>query len=63
MIGSVTAEVLDEAASQCLPCPSRRSQPHCWSQKKILYFSNLDQNDILAIDTLYRLYGTKRSLP
>ncbi len=61
MIGSVTAEVLDEGRFTVLTVPEPSESATLLEPKKILYFSNLDQNDILAIDTLYRLYGTKEA--
>lgn len=61
MIGSVTAEVLDEGRFTVLTVPEPVSSHALTSPRHILYFSNLDQNDILAIDTLYRLYGTREA--
>ncbi|MCM1067292.1 MAG: universal stress protein [Muribaculaceae bacterium] len=57
MIGSVTAEVLDEGRFTVLTVPEPCDAQTLEKPQRILFFSNLDQNDILAIDTLYRLYG------
>lgn len=57
MIGSVTAEVLDEGRFTVLTVPDPVEVNHSLTPKNILFFSNLDQDDILAMDTLYRLYG------
>ena len=57
IIGSVTAEVLDEGRFSVLTVPESTPMEYSLTPKNILFFSNLDQNDILAIDGLYRLYG------
>ncbi len=57
LIGSVTAEVLDESRFTVLTIPETLSiADSSVSPKNILFFSNLDQEDILAIDTLYRYF-------
>ncbi len=61
MIGSVTAEVLDEGRFTVLTVPEPLDCEAVLSPRHILFFSNLDQNDILAIDTLYRLFGDNES--
>lgn len=55
MIGSVTAEVLDKCRFPVLALPDGTSLSHS-RISKILFLSNLEQEDILAIDTLYRLF-------
>ncbi len=57
MIGSVSAEVLDEGRFTVLTVPETTPVEFSLKPSNILFFSNLDQNDILAIDALYRLYG------
>ncbi len=59
MIGSVTAEVLDKCRIPVLALPENDSADNTvvWKTfSKILYFANLDQQDILALDSLYRIY-------
>lgn len=57
MIGSVTAEVLDEGRFMVLTVPEPLEVRQSLNPKNILFFSNLDQDDILAMDALYRLFG------
>lgn len=59
MIGSVTAEVLDEGRFTVLTVPEPVETATSLSPRNILFFSNLNQDDILAIDTLYRIFGDK----
>lgn len=58
MIGSVTAEVLDEGRFTVLTVPEPLEIEAVLKPKNILFFSSLSQDDILAIDTLYRLFST-----
>lgn len=57
MIGSVTAEVLDEGRFMVLTVPEPLGVEQSLKPANILFFSNLDQDDILAMDALYRLFG------
>ncbi len=57
MIGSVTAEVLDEGRYMVLTVPEPLGVEQSLNPANILFFSNLDQDDILAMDALYRLFG------
>ena len=57
LIGSVTAEVLDACQSSILAIPEGAKGQS--NSKNILFFSNLDQEDILAIDTLHRIYPSR----
>lgn len=57
MIGSVTAEVLDEGRFTVLTVPEPLDIEVSLKPSRILFLGNLDQDDVLAIDTLYRLYG------
>lgn len=59
MIGSVTAEVLDKCRVPVLALPENESVARLSNEisfRKILFFANLDQQDILALDSLYRIY-------
>ena len=58
MIGSVTAEVLDEGRFTVLTVPEPFELEKSLKPSNILFFSNIDQDDILAMDTLYRLFGS-----
>ncbi len=61
MIGSVTAEVLDESRFSVLAIPDRTDTDFGQQPLNILFFSNLDQEDILAMDTLYRYFPKAES--
>lgn len=55
MVGSVTAEVLDTTRISVLVIPedarvTKLSVPH-----RLLYFANVEQQDILALDTCFRI--------
>lgn len=54
LIGSVTAEVLDSCRNVTLSIPSNCKAEAIEHISEITFFANLDQNDILAIDTLLR---------
>jgi len=56
MIGSVTAEVLDESRFSVLSVPETICADMRNTPSNILFFSNLDQEDIIAMDTLYRYF-------
>ena len=58
MIGSVTAEVLDEGRFTVLTVPEPCELEKSLKPTNILFFSNIDQDDILAMDALYRLFGS-----
>jgi len=61
MIGSVTAEVLDESRFSVLTVPEGMNPDNCQQPRNILFFSNLDQEDIIAMDTLYRYFPDAHS--
>lgn len=61
MIGSVTGEVLDECRFSVLTVPDRKADDIQTPPRNILFFSNLDQADILAMDTLYRYFSDSRA--
>lgn len=56
MIGSVTAEVLDSCRIPAFTVPESTTLMSVKSIKDIIFFSNLEQEDILALDTFYRLF-------
>lgn len=56
MIGSVAAEVLDSARYPVMTIPEPVSLSGKTPARQILFFCNADQDDILAMDTLLRLY-------
>lgn len=56
MIGSVTAQVFDDCRFPVLSIPANFKSEDFTSPSNILFFSNLDQEDILAMDTLYRFF-------
>ncbi len=58
-IGSISAEVLDEGRFTVLTVPEPTEASAVLTPRNILFFSNLDQDDILAIDTVYRVFGGK----
>ncbi|MDE6277079.1 MAG: universal stress protein [Muribaculaceae bacterium] len=56
LIGSVTGEVLDEGRFAVLTVPDPCDASRLRSPENIMFLGDLDQNDIIALDTLYRLY-------
>lgn len=56
LIGSVTAQVLDECRFPVMSIPATADASKCVSPSKILFFGNLDQEDIVAMDALYRFF-------
>lgn len=56
MIGSVTAEVLDDGRFTVLTVPEPVEAETSLRPRNVLFFSNLDQDDILALDSLYRTF-------
>ena len=56
MIGSVSAEVLDAARYPVMTVPRISELSDIANLKNILFFCNADQDDILAMDTLLRLF-------
>lgn len=57
MIGSVTAEVLDRCRVSVLSVPETFTVDRETHPVNILFLSNLDQSDILALDTMSRIYS------
>ena len=63
MIGSVTAEVLDRGQFTIFTVPEHMKIDIDSSIKNILFFTNLDQEDILAFDAMARLLdGSKATV-
>lgn len=56
LVGSVTAEVLDSCRVPILAIPENFGKESIDDIKKVAYFCNLDQQDIISIDTLMRLF-------
>lgn len=57
LIGSVTSEVLEKCKFSVITVPEVYDDVnHPESLEKILYFSNLDAEDILALDTMARIF-------
>ena len=55
LVGSVTAEVLDTCRCPIFTVPDSIILPGIKDLKSIIFFSNFDQEDILALDLLFRL--------
>lgn len=56
MIGSVTAEVLDSCRTPAFTVPESAALSSVKNIRDIIFFSNLEQDDILALDSFYRLF-------
>lgn len=56
MIGSVTAEVLDSCRIPAFTVPESTTLNSIKAIRDILFFSNLEQEDILALDSLHRIF-------
>lgn len=56
LVGSVTAEVLDTCRFSVFTVPESTSVEKLKNISDVLLLSSLEQEDILALDTLYRLY-------
>lgn len=57
LVGSVTAEVLDSCRVPVYVIPENYELKSVHSIKRLAYFCNLDQHDILSVDTLMRMFG------
>ena len=55
LIGSVTAEVLDTCRTPVLTIPDEINLEELSKIRRVLFFSNFDQEDILALDHLFHL--------
>lgn len=58
LVGSVTAEVLDTCRVPVFTVPEGFATPF-FNMKNVLFFSNFDQEDLLAIDVLHQLLPQK----
>ncbi len=56
LVGSVTAEVLDSCRVPILTVPDNYHNIKTDEINKFLFFCNLDQHDIITLDTLMRFY-------
>jgi len=59
LIGSITAEVLDTCRFPVLTIPDKTATTNPDNIENILFFSNFDQQDILAIDSMFRILPAK----
>lgn len=57
MIGSVASEVLDKCSSTVLTIPETATFNVVNKVRKIIFLSNLEQEDILALDTMSRIFS------
>lgn len=57
LIGSVTAEVLDSCRIPAFTVPENADIDSLIKVKKVAFLCNLDQEDMIALDTLYRLFS------
>lgn len=62
MIGSVCAQVLDSCRSSVLVIPENAVLSLDSGQMKQLFFANLDQEDILAMDTFFRVFPGRQTV-
>ncbi len=60
LIGSVTAEVLDSCRFPVFTVPESADITHMDDIRHVVFFSNLDQEDILALDAIYRFFTDER---
>jgi nucleotide-binding universal stress UspA family protein len=56
LIGSVTAEVLDAGKFPVLTVPEKISLKHVNDVKNIIFFSNLNQQDLISFDIFARMF-------
>lgn len=57
MIGSVSAEVMDKSGFTVLTVPETATLDLNRNLRNIVFFSNLEQEDILALDTMSRIFS------
>ena len=57
LVGSVTAEVLDSCRLPIITVPESVDLKRVDDVKHVVVFSNLDQEDILAMDAMYRMFS------
>ena len=56
LVGSVTAEVLDTCKVPVFSIPETGLSESLDNIKKLVFFCNLDQHDIISVDTLMRMF-------
>lgn len=56
LVGSVTAEVLDNCRVPIFAIPENYHFTSVEAIKKLVFFCNLDQHDIVSVDTLMRMF-------
>lgn len=56
LIGSVTAEVLDDCKVPLLSIPENCSFPLISKLKEVVIFCNMDQHDLICVDTFMRMF-------
>ncbi len=56
LIGSVTAEVLDSCRIPAFTVPESVDASELAGLRRVAFLCNLDQEDMIALDTLYRLF-------
>lgn len=57
MIGSVASEVLEKCGQSVLTIPETATLDLDFNLKNIIFLSNLEQEDILALDTMARIFN------
>lgn len=57
LIGSVTAEVLDSCRIPAFTVPENIDVTSMLDLRRVAFLCNLDQEDMIALDTLYRMFG------
>lgn len=61
MIGSISAEVMDKSSYTVLTIPETATLDLHKTLKNIVFFTNLEQEDILALDTMSRIFADSTS--
>lgn len=56
IMGSITAEVLDNSITSVFSIPANTMRLRQGLPSKVLFFATATQNDIITLDTLYRLF-------
>lgn len=60
MMGSVTAEVLDSCRNPVFTVPENVSYSSLIENENILFFGNLDQEEMIAMDTLHKFFPDEK---
>ena len=56
LIGSVTAEVLDDCRVPLLSIPENSNFSHINNLKEVVFLCNMDQHDLICVDTFMRMF-------